>query len=61
MCNYCMLAELICTCSCADFKALELDTLGQKGKANRTELAEVTRRGGGLQPKPVHWQQQAGL
>lgn len=40
-CPFCKNAKGLLADVGADFKALELDTLGQEGKAFRAELAEV--------------------
>lgn len=41
-CPFCKNAKALLTDVGADFLALELDTLGQEGKAIRAELAEVS-------------------
>lgn len=43
-CPFCKNAKALLSDVGADFKALELDTLGQEGKAIRAELAEMTDR-----------------
>lgn len=45
-CPFCKNAKALLSDVGADFTALELDTMGQEGKAIRAELAQVGKREG---------------